>query len=332
MPSCCQVVANLIGEFWRVFDELRRLCFKRRRQEHSAGLVFLAPELQPVLQHVHHDRALLSGSVGADALEEEVALLAVDCPGAHGQTELDIGLDLSGMGRAVEESELHCTLGKEGVEVDAMVPGVVVVAVVDSSAVSAVGAGVPDLLHGFPVLVGFLHRLEECLVDLLAPAVCSVADLEGFVEQVLSANEEVHEAGHGFRSVVRTIHMDVDPGGAVGDCPGRSQLPHDFLQVFHVIVLKDRGHDLAGVFAAGGDGSAVLLSLALDGSVAHALPGAALAVGGAVGSIVGSEVGGLCAVVLGDDLCGLLSGDAGKLNLYSIVLCLDGGCHFQSLT
>ena len=124
-----------------------------------------------------------------------------------------------------------------------------------------------------------------------------------------------------------SVHMDVDPGGTVGDGSGRSQLSHDFLQIFHVIVLEDRSHDLAGVFAASTGELPSDLPLALDGSIAHALPGAALAVGGAVSSIVGPEVGGLCAIVLGDDLCGLFSGDACKFDLYSVVLCLDGGCH-----
>ncbi len=297
-------------------------------QVFPAGLELSAPEAQPLLQDVPHELPpLLRGQV-PDGLEVEVGAFTVDSPGAHGEAELNVGLDLPGVGGAVEEPELHGALGEESVEVDAVVPGGVVVLVVDTTVISVVQRTVPHPLDvGLGLVGGLLHGLEHSGIHFPAPAVGAVSDLEGFVEEVLAADGEVQEAGQGFRRVVRAVHVDVDPAGPVGEGPGFPKGADHVLEIVQVFVLKNRRDHFAGVVASGVDLPAVVLPLGVDASVAHGLPGAALAVRGAVGLVVGADEPAGGSEVGGDDLCGLLAGDAGQLNLDAEVLLLHHFVH-----
>ena len=155
--------------------------------------------------------------------------------------------------------------------------------------------------------------------------------LQRFAEKILPAHHQIHQPDQAVRSMVGSVHMNVDPAGAVGQGATFDQLPDDVLQVFDVLILQDR----ADHFAAEIGGSpafgpvndpAIPANLRLDGDVTLALPLPAFGVLRGVGVVsivfmanaVGSEVG-------GDDLRGGGAGDAGQLDFDSEVLILDGG-------
>ena len=120
--------------------------------------------------------------------------------------------------------------------------------VADPAGMAVVDGAVPDALHGFarPDTLAF-HGFQKVGVDLLAPAVLPVADLQRLIEQILAADGEIDQPGQGIRCVVRAVHMNVDAAAAVGDRASFPQLPDDFLQVFHILVLEDRRHHFAAV-------------------------------------------------------------------------------------
>ena len=241
-------------------------------------------------------------------------------------------LNLAGVGGAVEQPELNRSLSEESVEVDAVIPAGVVMLMVDAAGVTVIGGAVPDALQaalGFLAVI--LHGFQQRGVHLLAPVVCAGANFQSLVEQVLPANGEVHQAGQAGWGVVLAVHMDVDAAGAVGDCPGLAESADDVLQILQILVLEDGGHDLAGIVAANKDSAPAGLALGLDAAIGHGFPSAALAVGGAVGSVVSAEVAGPCAEVGGDDVGGLLTGDTRQLNLHTKVLLLHHVVHLCDL-
>ena len=68
----------------------------------AAGLELFASEAQPVRQDAGHKSAFLPGSVVLTTLEEQPLTGAVQGPGAHGEAELNVGLYLPGMSRAIK--------------------------------------------------------------------------------------------------------------------------------------------------------------------------------------------------------------------------------------
>ena len=132
--------------------------------------------------------------------------------------------------------------------------------------------------------------------------------------------------------MVLAVHMDVDAAGTVGDSPGLAESADDVLQILHILVLENGGHDLAGVHGASGD-AAMAGGLVLGGNagIGHGFPGAPLPVGGTVGFVVGAEVAGLGAEVSGDDVGGLFTGDTRQLNLHTKVLLLHHVVHLCDL-
>ena len=296
----------------------------------AGGLELRPAHPQPVDEYPLHQGGFLFLGVVGDPLEVEIVVVAVDGPGAHGQAELDVGLDLPGVGGAVEKPELHGAFGKEGVKIDAVVAGGVVVAVADAALVTVVPGAVPDVLGSVPALpAGLFHCLEQLRADFVAPAVCPVADLKSLVEQVLPPNGKVQQAREAFRGVVGAIHMDMDAAGGVCHSPFLDQRTDNVLQVLDVLVLKDGGDDLAGIPLIGRDDFITTLLFTADAAVAHGLPGAALAVASAVGVVGGADVaGGLAEVFRDGSGCGG-AGDAGQLNFDAEVLVLDAGTHID---
>ncbi len=125
----------------------------------AAGGEFFTAQAQTVNKDIYHQGVLLLTSVVGAGLEEQALRLALNCPCAHGQTELNIGLDLAGVEGAVEEPELHCSLGEKGVKVDAVVAGCVVVVVINASSISVIGLTVPYAFHCGLGFTGCLHGL-----------------------------------------------------------------------------------------------------------------------------------------------------------------------------
>lgn len=253
----------------------------------AGGLELGTLHAQSVDQHTHHQGGFLLLGVTRAVLEELAVVVGLNGPSAHCKAELDVSLDLSGVGGPVEQPELHGALGEEGVEIDSVVSGHVVVLVVNGPAVTVICGAIPDTLGGFLALLaaGF-HGLEEFGGDFVAPSIFPGTNLEGFVEQILSAGGEVQQSGQAFGGVIGTINMDMDATGSIchGSC--LDQLTDDVLKILNVFVLKDGGYDLAGVVGAGTFDSAVALDLADDAAIAHGFPCASLAIGGAVNLVV----------------------------------------------
>lgn len=97
------------------------------------------------------------------------------------------------------------------------------------------------------------------------------------------------------------------------------------LQILDVLILENRSDDFAFVLVVGIHNMAVHAALWGDGGIPHTLPAAALVVYGLVG-LVGRahKAGAYRAVVVGNDLCGCLTGDACEFDFNAEVLVLDG--------
>ena len=118
----------------------------------SGGLEFGALHAQSVDQHTHHQGGFLLLSVAGAIFEEFTVVVGLNGPAAHCKAELDISLYFPGVGGSVEQSELHCALGEESVEIDTMISRFVVVLMVDGSTVPVVYGAIPDALSGFLAL------------------------------------------------------------------------------------------------------------------------------------------------------------------------------------
>lgn len=237
----------------------------------AAGLELRTAQAQALHQDVGHQRGLLLCSVARTALEVEPGVLAVNGPGAHGQAELDVGLNLASVGGAVEQPELDRPLGEESVEINTVVAAGVVVLVVDTAGVAIVGGAVPDALDtALGLFAVTLHGFQQSGVHLLAPAVGAVTNFQSLIEQILAANGEVHQAGQAGGGMVLAVHMDVDAAGTVGDSPGLAESADDVLQVIHILVLEDGGHNLAGKRGTSGNPTvAGRLALGEDAAIRH---------------------------------------------------------------
>ena len=176
-------------------------------------------ETQAVLQYPEHQLSFLFLRKLCSALEEQAAcrLFCFNGPGAHGQAELDVCLNLSGVGSAVEQPEFHSTFCKKSVEVDSMVPGDVIMGSIVCTGVPVIQAAVPDALHAvFRSHVVMLHGREKILIHFFAePAGTVGADVQGFIEQILSADRKIHQALEAVHGVPGSIHMYVDSAGTV---------------------------------------------------------------------------------------------------------------------
>lgn len=180
------------------------------------GLEFRASHAQTLGEHTHHQIVLLLLGVTADGLEVKVVVVTVDSPCAHCQAELDVCFDAPGVGGSVEQPKLHSAFCEECVEVDAVIPGAVVVGRIHASIVSVIRHAVPDTLCIVPACPAvLLHFTEQGGVDFVAPVVCAAADLQGFVEQILPPGGEVQQSAEAFGRVVRTVNVYVDTTGAV---------------------------------------------------------------------------------------------------------------------
>ena len=129
---------------------------------------------------------------------------------ADSQAELDIGFDLAGMEGGIEQPELNGALGEYAVQIEPVVPGVVVVVVSPGRAV------IPErfqFLHGRgPFLV---HLIQKAGVRFLTIVFPFHLDLQGFVEQVLLCRHDVDDVPQGGDRMGSGVHMDVDAAGVV---------------------------------------------------------------------------------------------------------------------
>lgn len=210
--------------------------------------------------------------------------------------------------------------------INAVVARLVVMPVADAAAVPVIDGAVPDFLGcGTAAAALLLHGLEQFRADLVAPLVGAFSNLEGFIEQVLPTCGEIQQAGKTFGCVVGTVNMDMDAAGRICHSALFDEGADDGLQIRDVLILENRGDNLAFILVIGIHNMAVHAALWGDGGIPHALPAAALVVYGLVGLVDRAhKAGAYRAVVVGNDLCGYLTGDAGEFDFNAEVLVLDG--------
>ena len=289
------------------------------------GFEFRSTHSQTLGQHPEYEVVFLLLGVPGNGFEVEIVVVTVDSPCAHCQAELDVGFDAAGVSGSVEQPELHGALCEECMEVDSVIPGAVVVGRIHASIISVIHHAVPDALCIVPACPAvLLHFTEQGRVDFVAPVVCTVADLQGFVEQILPPGGEVQQPAEAFGRVVRTVNVDVDTTGAVRHGTLLDQCPDDLLQVGDVLVLENRGHDLAAVGIVCLYDCTTYAPPGSDGTVSHALPYAAFAILGLV-RLVGTtcKVDAADTEVVGDDGGGCSAGNARHFNLNAEVLALN---------
>ena len=131
--------------------------------------------------------------------------------------------------------------------------------------------------------------------------------------------------------MVGSVNVNMDSTGIVGNRAGPTQSTDNILKVFHVIILEDRGHNLAGIIAATKYHAVAGLPLSADAPVGHGLPDAALAVSSRIGVVVGASKPGGSTEVGGNDLGCALTGDPGQFNFHTEVLLLHHVVHCMSL-
>ena len=124
--------------------------------------------------------------------------------------------------------------------------------------------------------------------------------------------------------MIGAIHMDMDTARGVRHGTGLDQRTDDVLEIFDILILQDGGDNFAGIgTVVGVYDSSVTLDLCADATITHCLPGAPLPVSGPVGLVIGSDVASGRAVVTGNHLGGVLSGNTGQLDFNAEVLILD---------
>jgi hypothetical protein len=147
--------------------------------------------------------------------------------------------------RAVEAAQLHRMVAVEKrMKVAKMIPALMVMGFA-----AALVSCVPDALDlGEGGWLGAVHGSHQVLVHLLAIPCPLGFDAKGLVEQVVSGMDDVHEVSDRARCVGRSVEMDVDAAGAVGERSGLSERPDDLLQVLDVgLVGEDRADQLDAV-------------------------------------------------------------------------------------
>ena len=209
-----------------------------------------------------------------------------------------------------------------------MVAAVVVVGVA-AIAVSCV----PNIRY-LPQGVGFrlVHPAHHVFVHLFAVAHSARFNLQGFVEKVVLAGDDVHKVADALGGMGCAVEVDVDATAGVGEGSRLAQPANKLLQGFDVLAVCEDGADqLDAVFAARRNPPPVLLALAGNAAVAHELPLATVRGCNRLGVVVIVTAVEAPAKVLGCDLRRLPSGDARELDFNPKFLCKHAFCSFQSV-
>lgn len=209
--------------------------------------------------------------------------LVVECQG-----ENNVAPYLSSVQYAVEAPKLHRVVpGEKAMQVEEVVSALVVVGV---AAVAI--PGVPDfldLLKG--ARLGFVHPAHHVLIHLLAVPHPAWFYLQGFVEKVVFAGDDVDEVSDAPGRVRRTVKVDMNPRAVIGKAASFAQPADELLQGVDVFAVGKNGADqLDAVFVVCGDPLPVLAALAGDASVAHEFPLSAVRCGNCV-RVVGIGAG-----------------------------------------
>lgn len=262
------------------------------------------------------------------------------CLMVEGKGEDDVAPDFACVEGAVEPSQFNRAVSvEEAVEVEEMVAAVVVVGV--SRSVVAV---VPEVLDGLEVqFLDSVQLLDQFGVHLLAESCAFGVDLECLVKEVVLACDDVDEVPDALRRVVRSVEVDVDAAGVVGEAACLAEFSDQTLQGFDVLAVgEDRADHLDAVVAVRSDLLSVFLALGVDAAVAHEFPLATVCLSDFVGAVVRADV---FAGAVQESSCsfrGGFSGDSGELDLdskscgkhcvyLSVCVCFPCGTHILPL-
>jgi hypothetical protein len=246
---------------------------------------------------------------GSPALHQR---LMADC-----EAELNIAFHLTGMEGGIEQSEFDGALGEHAVQIQGMVAAVVVMIV---STASAVIPQFLDIIHGLRPLV--IQIFQKAGIRFLTIVLSVDLHLQRFIEQVLLGSHDIHNVAQGLRRMRRGIHMNMDAAGVVDSGASGSELPHQFLYRFDVLVLADGRHKFHRVVPAC---RSVASIAAADGGIADHFPLPVLLIADRIGIVSAAYMGGLRTKVTGDDPRCCAAGQAGHFDLNAEVLASQAG-------
>lgn len=148
------------------------------------------------------------------------------CLMVHRQGKHDICADLTGVELAVETAKLdRMVTVEEAMQIEEMVTAVMIVAVT----VAAI-TGVPDILQlRESVRLLLIKPLYQIGIHLQAIPHPLRFDLKCFIEQIISAGDEVDEITNGSRCVWFSVEVDMDAAGVVSDATSFSDAPDNVL-------------------------------------------------------------------------------------------------------
>ena len=189
----------------------------------------------------------------------------VHCQGKH-----DICANLTGVELAVETAKLdRMVTVEEAMQIEEMVTTVMVVTVT-----VAVITGVPDILQlRESVRLLLIESLHQIGIHLQAIPHPLRLDLKCFIEQIISAGDEVDEVADGSWCMWLSVEMDMDAAGVVGDATSFSDAPDNVLQYPNIFPVSENGADqFTGIFITCGNQSATFSSAAGNTAVIHEFP------------------------------------------------------------
>lgn len=161
----------------------------------------------------------------------------------------NIAADFPCMKLAVEAAKLHRVVpGEKAVQVQKMIAAGMVVAFP-----TFVISGVPDsfnIAHGF--WLHAVHSGNQIRVQRFAEPHAVRLDLQGFIEKVVLAGDDIDKIPDAARRMVRAVEMNMNSAGAVCEAARFAEHPNQFLQGFNVaFVVKDGADQFDAEFAGG---------------------------------------------------------------------------------
>ena len=131
--------------------------------------------------------------------------------------------------------------------------------------------GVPDILQlRESVRLLLIEPLYQIGIHLQAIPHPLRLDLKCFIEQIISAGDEVDEVTDGSWRVRFSIKMDMDTAGVVSDTTSFSDAPDNVLQCSDIFpVSENRADQFTGIFFSCGNQSATITSAAVNTAVVH---------------------------------------------------------------
>ena len=225
----------------------------------------------------------------------------------------NIAADFPSVKLAVEAAKFHRVVpGEKAVQVQKMIAAGMVVALP-----AFVVSGVPDsfdIAHGF----GFhaVHSGNQIRVQRFAEPHPVRLDLQGFVEKVVLAGDDIDEVADAARRMICAVQMNMNSAGAVCEAALSAEHPNQFLQGFDIaFVVQDGADQFDAEFAGGRKHLTARLFLCANTAVAHDLPDPAIRRMDILRVVVVAAAFHPSAQIPGGGLCGLRPCDSGEFNL-----------------